>query len=114
MIPDCRAFIEAQPSDIKLQLLLSWKQAAKAPTPDKLAGKSSCMEKFAQLMPFMYGEEKLLLYKQPDDTERKLTLVPAEIVDSIIRYFHEGPYVAHQAAKDTFAEIIRTFNCSGL
>lgn len=47
------------------------------------------------------------LCKQFDDPERELTLVPSEIIDSIIRYFHDGLGRAHQAAKATAAKIIR-------
>lgn len=106
---DRRAFVVAQARGAELQLLCSRRQAAKTPTPEKLAGESAKTKQLAQILPFVYERDYLLFCKQPNDLKRKLTLVPAEIVKAIIRYFHEGPGVANQAAKATAAKTYRTF-----
>ncbi len=49
------------------------------------------------------------MIKRLDDPERELILVPSAKVERIIRFYHEGPGGAHQAAKATSAKIIRCF-----
>lgn len=46
---------------------------------------------------------------RPDESYQKLTLVLAEMVDTKIRYFHERPGVANQAAKATSEKNHRNF-----
>lgn len=59
-------------------------EASKAPNSQELAAESDRVKQFAQLLPFVFKREDLMLCKRPDYPNRELTLVPAEIVDTII------------------------------
>ena len=48
------------------------------------------------------------------NAENKLILVPASMVERVIRILHEGFGAAHQAAKATAAKLIQRFFWSGL
>lgn len=63
VVPYRQAFLERQTRDTKMQLLRSWKKAAKAPTLDELAGKLTRMKQFAQLIPVVFDRDDLLFCK---------------------------------------------------
>ena len=67
------------------------------------------MKALAQLFNDMSIRDGVIIVKRHDDPERELTVVPSAKVEHIIRFYHEGPGGAHQAAKATSAKVIRCF-----
>ena len=67
------------------------------------------MKAFAQLFEEISIRDGVIIIKRHDDPERELTIVPSAKVEHIIRFYHEGPGGAHQAAKATSAKVIRCF-----
>ena len=49
------------------------------------------------------------MIKRHEDPERELVIVPSSLCERVIRFFHEGAGVAHQAAKATSAKVICSF-----
>lgn len=90
IVQDRRTFVEAQARDPELQLLRTWMQASKIPTTVEFASESPRMKQLAPLSDFVSERENLLFFRCQDNPEQELTLAPAEMVERIIRYFHEG------------------------
>lgn len=95
VVPNCHAFVELQSRYKDLQILCRWMQTFIALTTDELAAESDRVKQLSHLLPFAFEHNDFLLCKRPDDLDRELTLVPAEIVDTIIRYYHEVFGKAH-------------------
>ena len=49
------------------------------------------------------------ILRRSDDPQREHIVVPSSLIERVIRFFHEGPGGAHQAAKATAARIISRF-----
>lgn len=62
-------------------------QTSKAPTPDKFEADLDRLKQLAQLLPCVFERYDLVSCKRPDDPDRELTSEPAEIVETIIRYY---------------------------
>ena len=92
-----------------MRQLREWIDSKQTPSADELAPLSNRMKILAQLIDQVSTREEVLVIKRLDDPERELTLVPSAKVEHIIRFYHEGPGGAHQAAKATSAKIIRCF-----
>ena len=58
--------------------------------------------------------EEVLILKRVEGQERELIIVPAELVERVIRILHERVGAAHQAAKATAAKVIQRFFWPGL
>ena len=71
-----------------------------------MSGQLKC---FAQLLRETSLHDAVIVLRRADDPERKLILVISALVERVIRFFHEGPGGAHQAAKATSAKIIQRF-----
>ena len=54
-------------------------------------------------------QDSVITLRRSDDPQRKLIVVPSSLIERVIRFFHEGPGGAHQAAKATAAKIISRF-----
>ena len=108
-IPTKEEFAEDQKADVELQQLRDWIDAKRTPSADELAPLSGRTKTLAQLIDQVTVREGILVIRRQDDPERELTIVPSGKVEAIIRFYHEGPGGAHQAAKATSAKIIRCF-----
>ena len=60
----------------------------------------------------MYSRGSIL--KRVDDCEIELIIVPAELVERVIRFLHERVGAAHKAAKATATKVIQRFFWAGL
>ena len=58
--------------------------------------------------------EEVLILKREKDPKRELIIVPAELVERVIRILHEVVGAAHQAARATAAKVIQRFFWPGL
>ena len=56
----------------------------------------------------------MILQRREDDHQRELVVVPAELVEQIICYNHEGLGAGHQAAKTTSARSLRVLYWAGI
>ena len=108
-IPSREEFVTEQKADAELKQLRQWLEVNQCPSADELAALSGRMKALAQLFEQISIQDGLLVIKREDDPERELTLVPSAKVEHIIRFYHEGPGGAHQAAKATSAKVIRCF-----
>ena len=109
VIPTREEFAAEQKADAELKQLRRWLDAKQRPSADELAALSGRMKSLAQLFDQISVRDQVLVIKRDDDPERELTLVPSAKVEHIIRFYHEGPGGAHQAAKATSAKVIRCF-----
>jgi transposase InsO family protein len=108
-IPTREEFAREQDADTELKQLRGWLEEKQCPSADELAGLSGRMKSFAQLFDEISIRDGLIIIKRHDDPERELTVVPSAKVEHLIRFYHEGPGAAHQAAKATSAKVIRCF-----
>ena len=108
-IPTKEEFADEQKADAELRQLREWINTKQVPSADELAPLSNRMKALAQLIDQVGTREEVLVIKRLDDPERELILVPSAMAERIIRFYHEGPGGAHQAAKATSAKIIRCF-----
>ena len=114
MVPTWSEFAEAVRADEELQEVKKWLEAGEVPTADLLAAQSARVKEFAQLFDQLKLRDGLLFLRRSDDPERELIVVPARLVDRVIRYNHEGFGAAHQAAKATTVRTLRVFYWPGL
>ena len=108
-IPTREEFAKEQDADEELKQLRGWIEAKQYPSADELAALSGRMKAFVQLFEEISVRDGVLVITRHDDPERELTIVPSAKVEHIIRFYHEGPGGAHQAAKATSAKVIRCF-----
>ena len=108
-IPTREEFIEAQKRDIEIEQLRNWVESHHPPSTDDVAPMSNRMKALTQLFDELRLADGLLVIRRHDDPERELVIVPDACVERLIRFYHEGPGSAHQAAKSTSARIIRLF-----
>ena len=114
VVPTWSEFAKAVAADPELQIVKKWLETNQVPTPDELAAQSAHVKEYAQLREQLILRDGLILLRREDDPQRELVIVPAELVERIIRYNHEGLGAAHQAAKATSARTLRVFYWAGL
>ena len=105
-MPSAAEFADAKLKDSDLVLLRKWITKNKQPTPEEIAEFSARVKEFVQIADQTQIREKVLILKRVEDPERELIMVPAELVERVIRILHEGVSAAHQAAKTTTTKII--------
>ena len=114
MVPTWSEFAATVSADNELQEVKKWLETGEVPVPDVLAAQSARLKEYAQLREQLMLRDGLIFLKRADDPERELIVVPANLVERIIRYNHEGLGAAHQAAKATAARTLRVFFWIGL
>ena len=114
VVPTWSEFAAAVSADNELQEVKKWLETGEVPVPDALAAQSARLKEYAQLREQLTLRDGLIVLKRADDPERELIVVPASLVERIIRYNHEGLGAAHQAAKATAARTLRVFFWVGL
>ena len=53
--------------------------------------------------------DSVIIFKQSNDSQRELIVVSRLLIKRFIRFFHEGPGGAYQAAKALAAKLISRF-----
>ena len=114
IVPTWSEFANAVEEDPELHIVKQWLETNRVPTPDELAAHSAHIKEYAQLREQLTLRDGLLFLRRADDPQRELVVVPAGLVERIIRYNHEGLGAAHQAAKATSARTLRVFYWAGL
>ena len=98
LIPTSEEFATALSADKKLKQLQQWIDKQRTPSADELAPSSGHLKCFAQLLSETSLHDAVIVIRRADDPERELAVVLSALVERVIRFFHEGPGGAHQAA----------------
>ena len=101
--------IAMQSADAELKQLRQWIEVKRTSSTDELAPLSVHLKCYAQLLSEMSLHDSVIILRRSDDPQRELIVVPSSLIERVIRFFHEGPGGAHQAAKATAAKIISRF-----
>ncbi len=100
----CEEIAAAQSADTEFKQLWQWIEEKRTPSTDELASQSCHLKCFAQLLSEMSLHDTVIILRRSDDPQRELIVVPSFLVERVIRFFHEGPGGAHQAAKANAAK----------
>ena len=114
IVPTWSEFADAVTADPELHVVKQWLETNQVPTPDELAAQSAHVKEYAQLRTQLALRDGLIFLRREDDPQRELVVVPAGLVERIIRINHEGLGAAHQAAKATSARTLKVFYWAGL
>ncbi len=108
-IPINDEFATAQSADPELKQLRQWIDAQRTPSAEELAPLIGHLKCLAQIRDETSLHDGVIVHMRADDPDRELIVVPSSLFKRVIRFFHEGPGGAHQAAKATSAKVIERF-----
>lgn len=79
-------FANAQKNNVDLAHVRQWVEHASVPTPDELLALSPVVMARAQLLPELFLCDDVLQLRRADEPTRPLTVVPWDLVETVIRY----------------------------
>ena len=112
--PTAAEFSQAQTEDSDLRQVREWIDQKHTPTADEVAGLGARLKELAALLDRICSREEVLVLRDEENATGERIIVPASLVERVIRNLHEGFGAAHQAAKATTAKLIRRFFWPGL
>ena len=103
------AIREAQEADPEYKLVLQWTRRKKYPEGDALQGLSPFLRSCVEAREFLSLHEGVLMINDDDGAPVQRMIVPPQLIDTIIQYFHEGPAGAHEATSKLHERVSRQY-----
>ncbi|MEK7747619.1 MAG: DDE-type integrase/transposase/recombinase, partial [Nitrospirota bacterium] len=108
-ILDLARIIIAQKSDLTISRIRDLVESERGMSTDQIAGESVEFKILYQLRLQLRLDTDLLVLKDVDEEVGLRIVVPASLVEEVIRLFHEGPGVAHPGSKKTRQKVSRSY-----
>ena len=113
-VPTAAEFADTQLKDPDLVHMRKFISEKKLPTSEEIAGFSARLKEFVHIANQLQISQRVPILTRVEDPERKLIIVPAELVEHIIRVLYKEVGATHQAAKASAAKVIQLFFWPGL